>query len=361
MSKSFDFCVLGAGLAGLSISKHLIDNGASVCLIDTGEVASGASGTPLGLVNPATGRWGTKSWRAEECHQAVYEDLKEIQDHTPVRLFDKTGILRPAQDEEMAERMYDNYQKNEWPEDWCHWLDKKEVHDINPELHCVEGGMWLPHGLTVNVPTYLKSKAEYLTNQGLHIRTNADYSLKQVAGHYELILKDGGPVNANAVITTAGHQTKESKYWDFLPLHAIKGQVAVFESPQTRKFDYSISALGYIASISDTRFVAGSTYEHHFEDVEPDIEGLDYLTERLGGVYPSLFKEAKLVDQWAGVRASTPNKKPVVGAHPEIDNMYVFAGLGSKGLLYSAYLGNALSEYILHGSAIPKEVSVNRV
>ncbi len=360
MSKSFDFCVLGAGLAGLSISKHLMDSGATVCLIDTGEVASGASGTPLGLVNPATGRWGTKSWKAEDCHHAVYEDLKEIQDHTPVRLFDKTGILRPAQDEEMAERMYDNYQKNEWPEDWCHWLDKKEVHNINPELHCVDGGMWLPHGLTVNVPTYLKSKADYLANQGLHIVTKADYSLEQTGDYFEVILKDGETLKMNSVITTAGHQTKDSDFWNFLPLHAIKGQVAVFESPQTRKFDYSISALGYIASISDTRFVAGSTYEHHFEDVEPDIEGLDYLTGRLGGVYPSLFESAKLVDQWAGVRASTPNKKPVVGAHPEIENMYVFAGLGSKGLLYSAYLGNALSEYILHGSAIPKEVSVSR-
>ena len=78
-------------------------------------------------------------------------------------------------------------------------------------------------------------------------------------------------------------------------------------------------------------------------------------------VYPSLFEEAKLIDQWAGVRASTPNKKPILGAHPEIENMFVFAGLGSKGLLYSVYLGKALSDYILHGSAIPKEVSVNRL
>lgn len=361
MSKTFDFCVLGAGLAGLSISKHLSEQGASVCLIDTGEVASGASGTPLGLVNPATGRYGTKAWRAEECHQAVYEDLSEIQKHTPIRLFDKTGILRPAQDEEMAERMYDNYEKNEWPDDWCHWLDKKEVLDINPELNCVGGGMWLPHGLTVNVPAYLKSKADFLATQGLDIKLNAEYEIHESGDHIELEFRQSESVRTNSVIFTAGYQTSESDYWDFLPLHAIKGQVAIFESPETREFDYSLSALGYIASISDHRFVAGSTYEHHFENLEPDIEGLEYLTERLGGVYPSLFKKAKLVDQWAGVRASTPNKKPIIGAHPEKQNMFVFAGLASKGLLYSVYLGKALSEYILHGSAIPKEVSINRV
>ena len=271
MSKAFDFCVLGAGLAGLSISKHLIDNGASVCLIDTDEVASGASGTPLGLVNPATGRYGTKTWRAEECHEATYQDLQELQEHTPVRLFDKTGILRPAQDDEMAERMYDNYQKNDWPKDWCHWLEKKEVLSINPELNCVEGGMWLPHGLTVNVPAYLKSKADYLRDQGLKILTNADYNISKNEHDYEFSFSDSETVTSNAVIYTAGYQTSDSEYWNFLPLHAIKGQVAVFESPKTRKFDYSISALGYIASISDQRFVAGSTYEHHFDNVEPDV------------------------------------------------------------------------------------------
>jgi glycine/D-amino acid oxidase-like deaminating enzyme len=359
-STHFDFCVLGAGLAGLAVSKSLIESGASVCLIDVKDIASGASGTPLGLVNPATGRAGTKTWHAEECYDAVYDDLKEVQDSTDVRIFDKTGVLRPAQDEKMASRMHQNVTDQDWPEGWCSWLDSKEVKDTNPDIHCFEGAMWLPHALTVNTGAYLNTKARMLSEKGLTIYTDINYTLSKENDGFKMTISGSEDIHAKNVIHTTGSSTKESSYWDYLPIHPIKGQVAIFESPKTKDFKFSISALGYIASISDTRFVAGSTYEHNYDHLQPDNQGLSYLTNRLSGVYPVLFEEAKLVDQWAGVRASSPNKKPILGRHPEHENLFVFTCLGSKGLLYSAYLGKTLTNFILKGSAIPKEISLNR-
>lgn len=360
-STSFDFCVLGAGLAGLSISKALLDQGASVCLVDVGEIASGASGTPLGLVNPATGRYGNKVWRAEKCLDFITRDLKEVQEHTPVRFFDKTGILRPAQDEKMATKMAENVTSQDWPEGWCEWLDKDEVMSINPDINCVKGGMWLPHGLTVNVPVYLKAKAEYLTTKGLRVLTNADYSIHERTNSYDLRFSDGNEIQTRSLIFTTGYETSRSPYWEFLPLHGIKGQVAVYKSPLAKEFTYSISALGYIASISGSRFVVGSTYEHEFDHVNPDIEGLDYLVNRMSKVYPRLFKESDLVEQWAGVRVSSPNRKPFLGRHQEKENMYVFAGLGSKGLLYSTYMADLLANFIIKGRAIPRDISLDRI
>lgn len=359
-SSHFDFCVLGAGLSGLAVSKSLLENGTTVCLIDVGDIASGASGTPLGLVNPATGRYGKKSWHAEDCYNAIYEDLQEVQSGTDIRLFDKTGVLRPAQDDKMATRMHENVQKSKWPKGWCSWLDKTEIKGLNPEIHCVEGAMWLPHGLTVDVEAYLKAKAQRLSDQGLKIFTNLEYSISEKGKGFEIISKDSENLHVKNIIDASGSETKKSTYWEYLPIHPIKGQVAIFESPKAKDFNYSISALGYIASISASRFVAGSTYEHNYDHTNPDNEGLDYLTNRLSGVYPALFKHATLVDQWAGVRASSPNRKPILGRHPNHDHMFIFTSLGSKGLLYSAYLGKALSDFILKGSAISKEISLNR-
>ncbi len=360
-STYFDFCVLGAGLAGISISKALIDQGASVCLIDVGEIASGASGTPLGLVNPATGRFGNKVWQAEKSLESITQDLIETQENTPVRFYDKTGILRPAQDEKMATKMKENVVSQDWPEGWCEWLDKSEIESINSDLNCVKGGMWLPHGLTVNVPVYLKTKADSLFNEGLRIVTNADYSIQEKKSNYTLQFSGGNEIQTKALIFTAGYRTSGSSYWEFLPLHQIKGQVAIYESSLAKEFNYSISALGYIASISSSRFVVGSTYEHEFEHVEPDIEGLDYLVNRMSKVYPRLFKESDLVEQWAGVRASAPNRKPFLGRHPEKENMYVFAGLGSKGLLYSSYMSGLLADFIIKGEEIPRIISIDRI
>lgn len=357
---NFDFCVFGAGLAGISVAQKLLDKGASVYLIDINQIASGASGTPLGLVNPATGRFGTKTWRAEECFEAISSGLEYIQSKTPVQFYKNTGILRPAQDAKMASRMKENTIEQHWPDGWCQWLDKSDVHSINPDLNCVDGGMWLPEGLTVNVEVYLKTKVEYLKKKGLKVSENTGYTIQKERNRFKIKL-DEKLLGADSVIYATGNETKEIEDWKFLPVHSIKGQLAIFKSPKAADFDYSISALGYIASISKSLFIAGSTYEHKFDHKTPDKEGLEYLIKRLGKVYPALFKDAELVNQWAGVRASSPNRKPFVGQHPEIGNMYVFAGLGSKGLLYSEYLGTKLADFITQSAPIPKEVSLDRI
>ncbi len=361
LPEQVDFCVLGAGLAGLGVSKHLLNSGASVCVIDVKDIASGASGTPFGLVNPATGRFGKKVWEAEQCLSGVEADLKEVQQTAETELFVNTGVLRPAQTEKMAKRMFTTATESDWPDGWCTWLDKHEMESNHPNLHFVEGAMWLPKGLTVNIEAYLKAKAALLQTRGLHVQLHAEYKVNCTDSGYEIHFANGKKLNCTSLVFASGFDTHKSPFWEFLTLHPIKGQVAIFQSPEAANFDYSISALGYIASISDTEFMAGSTYEHHFSHLEPDQEGVDYLINRLQKVYPVLFEDAKLTGQWAGVRASTPDKKPVLGEHPEHKNMYVFTGLGSKGLLYSDYVGKLLAEHILQEGALPPAFDIARL
>ena len=360
-STKFDFSILGAGLAGLSIAQKLSKLGATVCIIDKNEIASGASGAPLGMVNPATGRFGNKVWNAERCLQATRLDLDQVQSTTDEIIFKNTGILRPAQDGKMAERMKENTIQQGWPKGWCTWLDEKQIAEINPDLHCMQGGMWLPEGLTVNLPKFLYAKAELLRKTGVEVFENADYASEISKSGIRITLKNSSnSIESDKIIFATGYGTTKLAMWDFLPLHLIKGQLAIFESPHSSDFDYSISALGYIASISRNRFVAGSTYEHHFDHLNPDQEGADYLVNRLGKVYPSLFEEATLVEQWAGVRMSMPNRKPVVGKHPDHENVFVYAGLGSKGLIYSEYVATLLAEHITKKNELPDDISITR-
>ncbi|MDR9416086.1 MAG: FAD-dependent oxidoreductase [Gracilimonas sp.] len=359
-SNHFDFVVLGAGLAGLAVAKTFFDAGASICLVDIKDVASGASGTPLGLINPATGRWGKMVWEAEKCLNSVAEDLQNIAAFSSRNFYKKTGILRPAQDKKMAKRMRQNVDDENWPAGWCTWLDKSEVHQMNPNLHCVEGAMWMPEGLTVEVPTYLREKSKLLAENGTLLKTGLGYEITESGNNFTLSFIDDTEIHADSLVFTSGYETSESNYWKYLPLHPVKGQVATFESPETENFTYSLSALGYIASISKERFVAGSTYEHHYDHLHPDQDGLKYLKKRLGNVYPSLFENAELVSQWAGVRASTPNKKPVVGSHPEKKNVHILTGLGSKGLIYSVYLSQLLWKTVTRQEPLPHMLSVGR-
>ena len=56
----FDFCILGAGIAGLSLADALQEKGYRVIVLEKNDIASGASGSPGALVNPAAGRRAKK-------------------------------------------------------------------------------------------------------------------------------------------------------------------------------------------------------------------------------------------------------------------------------------------------------------
>jgi glycine/D-amino acid oxidase-like deaminating enzyme len=73
-----------------------------------------------------------------------------------------------------------------------------------------------------------------------------------------------------------------------------------------------------------------------------------------------LAKKVQIKDSWASVRASTPNRKPYLGAHPTISNCYVFAGLGSKGLLYSSLGARYLANHLINDESLPNELKVQR-
>lgn len=359
-SDVFDFCIIGAGLAGISLAESLQQSGASVSLIDSQGIAAGASGTPLGLVNPATGRYGTKSWNAEACYSSIAASLEKAQEQCPRPFFRKSGVLRPAQDERTADKMRENATTQHWPENWCRWLDASEIRSINPDIHCVDGGMWLPVGLTVDIAAYLKNAASLLSRQGVFIKTGTDYELCEKNAGFDFAFRDGKYLKAKTIIHTSGFYTRNSDYWAFLPLIPVKGQIAVFHTSSPITFDYAISARGYMASLSEHTFAIGSTYEHTFEHTGPDEAGLRFLTSRLRKVYPRLLASASLKAQWAGLRASTPNRMPFVGRHPHKENVFVFAGLGSKGLLYSSWLAEQLGRNILYGNPLPAEVSASR-
>lgn len=357
----FDFCIFGAGLAGVSLSKELIQRGKKVCLIDVSSVAAGASGTPLGLANPATGRYGTKVWEAEQCLNSLKQNLEEVQPHSKTPFYKNTGVLRPALDKEIAGRMQENLEKKEWAEGWCEWKTCEEIRLFNPEIACVEGGLWLPVGLTVDVAAYLHSMVKYLQSNGLQAYFDARYVLHKADQGWTVSINElNEDLNTKAVVHTAGVDTSDVFLWDFLKLHGVKGQNATLKAPDVVSMDYSISALGYIATMNKGEYVLGSTYEHKFENRDPDQKGLNYLKDRMKKVYPDLIRQGKVMDQWAGVRASTPNKKPVLGTHPYTDGAYVFTGLGSKGLLYSAHLSGLLVRHILNDEGIPELFSVDR-
>lgn len=361
MYNKTDFCILGAGLAGLSIADALQENDISVTVIDKGGLASGASGTPGGLVNPATGRRATKAWEAESCYEAIFENLQKVQSHSSESFFQHTGLLRPALLEKMARKMKAQFEKTTWPEDWCQWKSEHEIKEIHPGIKCVDGGLWLPIGLSVDVGKYIHAYASYLTSQNVRVILNQKPHITHEKQGWQLEMNTT-TVRCKQLLFATGHSTGYSYYWDWLPLNLVKGQVAKFRTQDAPlSFSHSISSLGYIAQTGEAdTFVQGSTYEHDFDDIETNSEGERYLRKRLRRTLPRLEERVTVSEQWAGVRTSTPDYKPIIGKHPTHKDLHIFTGLGSKGLLYSKYLADHYVNHLVQDTPLFAEMNVTR-
>lgn len=360
---SYDFCILGAGIAGLSLADSLNEGGCSVIVLEKDGVASGASGTPGGLVNPATGRRATKAWRAEACYRAVRANLEKVQAFAggASPFYRNNGLLRPALTPKMRDKMRRQYEKTRWPDGWCRWQTEEQVKQRHPGIHCSGGGLWLPIGLTVDVGAYLRAYARCLAARGVTIQTGARPEIARRDDRWALATPSGS-CNAGALVFATGYATLSHPWWSHLKLSAVKGQVARFGAGRPLlAFDHSLSSLGYIARLGEEdEFIQGSTYEHDFEDVQPDSGGEQYLRKRMRRTLPALADRAELIDQWAGVRVTTPDKKPVLGPHPRLANLHIFTALGSKGLMYGKFLADHYAGHLLKGTPLFEKVDVRR-
>jgi tRNA 5-methylaminomethyl-2-thiouridine biosynthesis bifunctional protein len=102
--------ILGAGLAGCSLAAALTQRGREVCVYDPAGVASGASGNPLGLVQPAGPE---KPWLQLATRLIEQRDIgTPMEVRTPQGL-ERGRLVRPA---ELCRGMLPVAVEREWPQ-----------------------------------------------------------------------------------------------------------------------------------------------------------------------------------------------------------------------------------------------------
>ncbi len=356
----FYAAVFGAGIAGTAIAAALLDRGKSVLLIDP-HVSEGSPGAPAALVNPATGRHARLSWKSEECMAALRRRVEMISaDSGRDDLVSDTGVLRPAINEALAESFKDSLEKYDWPEGWIRWISREEASKINPHVAPNEGALWLRCGFTVFVDRYLNAYRRSLRMNGAECRyERADYETSGDSG-FRIDFEGGKSPTAEHVIIAAGHETPGFEDWSYLPLHRVKGQIAVFEADHDLKWEHAVSAMGYSLRRGNRTLVVGSTYEHKFDGLETTEKAYIQIRGKLEKMLPGISGSLKKTGQMAGVRVTTPNKLPVIGRHKEIRNLCIYTAMGSKGLLFSEYVAGQLASCLVDGKAPDEELLTDR-
>ena len=106
----------------------------------------------------------------------------------------------------------------------------------------------------------------------------------------------------------------------------------------------------------DKHYWVGGTYTNIDDalSAEPDYDRLE------SGLKKALKIEYRIEHKMFGIRPTTPDRKPIIGVHREIKDLFVLNGLGTKGTSLAPYAAKALMDHIEDRVEIDSDMDVAR-
>lgn len=346
--------IIGGGLAGTFTALRLVQHGGA-CVLVHHRQPHAASAVAAGLFNIATGQRAVLSWRALQLLGALY-DFFETPLFAPLKQHLHTApIYRPFASVHLC---------NEWT---ARSADAElqglvSVSTVPWHAHELEdplGGLTVYRCGWLDVPAFLNDAHAMLEQSALCtiVKEKLDYAtidttrqtitLAERTHAYEhLIFAEGIGVNQNPLRP-------------FRTLQPLKGELLVVKLEGISSLDRIIIGGVYVIPRADGLFIIGSTYDKQFTTPEPTPEGRFHILNRLQKLFPAA--RIRVVQHLSGIRPTTPDRRPIVGKHPFIPNLWHFNGLGTKGVLQAPYFSSILTQNLLGlAGQLPPEVALTR-
>lgn len=343
--------ILGAGFAGLSTAWHLLYNSqasVSIDLYDPIPIGHGVSGISSGLLHPYGGKQAKQAKEAAKKIDAVHNLIKHASQALNQPLILSSGILRPA----ITQQQITDFRQCALEHSDTEWWNKEKCEAKVKGLHIPQdhgGGLFIKQGLTLDVPKYLDGLWQSCALLGTQYIQTA-------------MIKEQDLARYDRIVFALGYAIKGFKPLEALPVESVKGQALILKWPLgIPPLPFSLISEGYLVMGKETSScIAGATYERTFTTHLPEpAVAIPEIRRKISTFFPSLA-EAEIISCQAGIRAASKhNHQPLVGKTS--DKFWFITGLGSKGLLYHAWLGNLLSLALLKDdeSLLPKDLRYN--
>ncbi len=349
MDGSYEHIIIGGGLAGSISAFHLAEVGPTL-LLERDKIASGASGALSGLVNPFMARKANPVWEWKGALEAFEQliETTELRDH-----YRETGVLRPAAGLPQKLLFRDTAREHS---DVCLWMQPGAVKERWPSVLADSGALYINRGGGVDMEPFVRGIGRAAEARGCEVREHCPAKEFTRDGDAIVVRSAGGDFRAKKVIICAGSGYRAWPQLRSLPIHPIKGQLIETPVPSDLAGDFPcLSGGGYIIRY-EKRLVLGSTFRHTFSDLEPTNEDTEEIIRKTATLLP-VVRVAPVKRKWTGVRITVPGTRlPIVGPLKDDSNLWVFTGLGSKGLLMSSLIGSKLATYLQDPKQIPEAI-----
>ncbi|MEM7035845.1 MAG: FAD-binding oxidoreductase [Bacteroidota bacterium] len=331
---------MGGGLAGSFLAAESLRAGHRVRMVDAGD-PNAASRVAAGLYNVITGRAAKRTWLAETLLEHLY-GFFEQPTFAPLRAFlHPMPIYRPFR---ALEEVSDWELRLQEPA-YAALAERHTEPRHEAQIHNGLGGLLIK-------PCGWLDTTQFLAALHLHLTIHFDFALIREHFDYEALdpatgkcTQEGLRETFDEVVFAEGVGTKNNPWFHWLDIRPLKGQIMDIHVPE---FEPDFVLLRKVFMIphkaeGENFYTVGSTYEKYFDSTAPTEKGRAELCEH---VEAAIKLPYEVRAHRASVRPTTPNRRPVMGRHPEHARLHVFNGMGTKGVLQAPWCATHFREWL---------------
>ncbi len=356
MKQSADVVVLGGGVIGCSVAYQLARRGVRVTVIDAGEMGAQASAAATGMLAPFKLLGGDDSYLGlQRASLALFPGLvHELEEVTGICIdYQQTGSVRLARVSQLA-------RLEAWVAAWCSrgvdmsMLQGGELARVEPALApSYQVGVSLPSEAQVLAPAFAAALARAAALSGVHLFSGCQVVAVDRAGSRVVAVRtaDGRVVGCGSVVLAAGAwsgQVGGELFGLQVPVTPANGQSVELRQPDIPVQHMVFGDGVYIAPKSGRRLYVGATHEDTGFTPTVTAQGTARLLEAACKLVPALAGCA-VERAWAGLRPSTPDRRPVLGPAPGWENVALACGHNGFGVLLSAVTGQVIADLVTSG------------
>lgn len=337
----FDYLIVGQGLAGTLLAHTLITRGCRVMVIDQQHQGS-SSKVAAGIINPITG----PRLKQSDDFNAYFEHAKayyaKLEYHIKKRVFTQIDQVRQIQNDEQLSFLEKRLTDPQYNKTIQRLVDKASSLKKTAYPQVKINGTAI-----INTPDLLHASKAWLVS--LHSYQESCFN------YQDLIIKTDGIAyqnhHAKKIIFCEGYQAIDNPWLKDLPFKLAKGEIITLKN--SLKDNTMLSWEKWFVPQGESAKL-GSNFAWDDLNLTPNAATKDMLLVSLESntaIKPNVSKHE------VGIRPSTRQREPFIGALSNLDNAYCFNGFGSKGCLLIPFYAQLLADHLLNQTPLPKKVT----
>lgn len=344
--KKVDYIIVGCGLAGIAFCEQLREHNKTFFVFDDGSQQS--SSVAVGLYNPVVLKRFTEVWKAKELLESALPKYKILEQLLETHLDYKIPVYRKFSSIEEQNQWFTSADKRSMED----LLSTQIVRNSNSKIKAPFGFGEVFKTGRIDTNVLIKQYRRFLENLKEISYETFDYNALVISKE-SIIYKD---VIAKFIVFAEGFGVVNNPYFKNLPLNVAKGEIITIKAPEL-KINFILKGSVFIVPIENDLYAVGATYNWEDKTNTSTEEAKQELINKLKTIISCEFE---VVDQVAGIRPTVKDRRPLVGAHSNYNNLFVLNGLGTRGVMIAPFVAEKLYNFIENQIPLDKEIDINR-